>query len=354
MRVDAKYILNRGAAAMAVGLALLGGVTVSTARSLPPFAALGTEPSHPLLMSIGAPTAPPDGWIYFCLEYAADCKTTPSTTRHVVLTEERWAELARVNLWVNRHIRPMSDLKHWGTLERWNYPDDGYGDCEDYALLKRRMLIETGWPREALLMTVVDDLQGEGHAVLTVETDKGELILDNQTDSILPWSDTGYDYLSRQSQSDPNAWVSIVQPPAGPAIAALVAPQPVAPRELDNVLAVSGDAVGQNQDSIKIALDDKNSTPGGSGPSRRSAQESGWAVQLIGNTSEDSALTSYRRMQQTYNNLLGSRQPLVIRSSVGLNADWYRVRIAMNNRGDAQSLCDGLRAAGGSCLVQRD
>jgi predicted transglutaminase-like cysteine proteinase len=354
MRVDAKYILKRGAAATAVGLTLLGGVTASPARSPTPFAALGTEPSQPLFMSIGAPTAPPDGWIYFCLEYAADCKTKPSTARHVVLTEERWAELTRVNLWVNGHIRPMSDLKHWGTLERWNYPDDGYGDCEDYALLKRRMLMEAGWPRAALLMTVVDDLQGEGHAVLTVETDNGEIILDNQTDSILPWSDTGYDYLSRQSQADPNAWVSIVQPPAGPAVAALTASRPDALRELGNVVAASDDAVGQNHDPMGIVVDDQASTPGGSGPTRRSAQKSGWAVQLIGNASEGSALASYRRMQEAYNSLLGSRQPLVIRSSVGINADWYRVRIAMNNRGDAQSLCDGLRAAGGSCLVQRD
>ncbi len=49
--------------------------------------------------------------------------------------------------------------------------EDGYGDCEDYALLKRKMLMQAGWPREALLMTVVRDKKGEGHAVLTVKTD---------------------------------------------------------------------------------------------------------------------------------------------------------------------------------------
>ena len=77
----------------------------------------------------------------------------------------------------------MTDMDHWGVVERWNYPDDGYGDCEDYALLKRRMLIEAGWPREALLMTVVRDKRGDGHAVLTVKTDKGEFILDNQNEN---------------------------------------------------------------------------------------------------------------------------------------------------------------------------
>ena len=63
------------------------------------------------------------------------------------------------------------------------------------------MLIESGWPREALLITVVRDKKGDGHAVLTVKTDKGEFILDNQNEDILPWSETGYRFVKRQSQA---------------------------------------------------------------------------------------------------------------------------------------------------------
>jgi predicted transglutaminase-like cysteine proteinase len=110
-------------------------------------------------------------------------------------------------------------MDHWGVVERWNYPDDGYGDCEDYALQKRKMLMQAGWPRQALLMTVVRDRNGDGHAVLTVETDKGEFILDNEVDEILPWSDTGYQFVKRQSQSDPNVWVSLGEPQGTPATA---------------------------------------------------------------------------------------------------------------------------------------
>jgi hypothetical protein len=51
--------------------------------------------------------------------------------------------------------------------------------------------------------------QCNGHAVLTVKTDRGEYILDNQTDDILFWADTGYRFVKRQSQSDPNGWVSL-------------------------------------------------------------------------------------------------------------------------------------------------
>ena len=74
-----------------------------------------------------------------------------SVPRDVVLSTQAWNDLQRINQWVNTHVRPMTDMDHWGVVERWNYPDDGYGDCEDYALAKRKMLIQAGWPREALL-----------------------------------------------------------------------------------------------------------------------------------------------------------------------------------------------------------
>jgi predicted transglutaminase-like cysteine proteinase len=103
----------------------------------------------------------------------------------------------------------MTDLDHYGVVEKWTYPDDGYGDCEDYVLLKRRMLMQAGWPREALLITVVRDKKGDGHAVLTVKTDRGEFILDNQNEAIVLWHETGYRFVKRQSQSNPNVWISL-------------------------------------------------------------------------------------------------------------------------------------------------
>ena len=93
------------------------------------------------------------------------------------------------------------------------YPDDGYGDCEDYVLLKRRILMESGWPREALLVTVVLKDKNEGHAVLTVTTDKGDYVLDNLNKNILLWSATGYRFVKRQSQANPNVWVSLDRQP---------------------------------------------------------------------------------------------------------------------------------------------
>jgi predicted transglutaminase-like cysteine proteinase len=106
-------------------------------------------------------------------------------------------------------IKPLTDIEHWGVVDRWSYPDDGYGDCEDYVLVKRRTLMQSGWPRDALLVTVVRDEKDEGHAVLTVTTDKGDYILDNQNKNILLWSETRYRFIKRQSQADPNVWVSL-------------------------------------------------------------------------------------------------------------------------------------------------
>ena len=146
------------------------------------------------------------------------CAATERVCRHhdgtarLALSPEAWKDLVRVNKWVNETIKPLTDLEHWGVVERWSYPDDGYGDCEDYVLLKRRMLIQSGWPREALLVTVVRDKKDEGHAVLTVTTDKGDYVLDNQNEDILLWSKTGYRFLKRQSQSNPNVWVSLGDP----------------------------------------------------------------------------------------------------------------------------------------------
>lgn len=169
----------------------------------------GAAEERPLYVSIGGTARAPIGWISFCAENSRDCAASPSIPRDVVLSKRAWRDLDRVNRWANENIRPITDLDHWGVVEKWSYPDDGYGDCEDYVLLKRRLLISAGWPREALLITVVRDKKDEGHAVLTVKTDRGEFILDNQAEEILPWTETGYRFVKRQSQSDPNIWVAL-------------------------------------------------------------------------------------------------------------------------------------------------
>jgi predicted transglutaminase-like cysteine proteinase len=162
-----------------------------------------------LYVSVQATARAPIGWVQFCTNHPGDCAGGRSEARDVVLSAKAWQDMVRVNKWVNGAVKPVTDLEHWGVVEKWSYPDDGYGDCEDYVLLKRRMLIEAGWPRQALLITVVRDKRGDGHAVLTVKTDKGEFVLDNQEEDTKLWSDTGYRFVKRQSQENANIWVSL-------------------------------------------------------------------------------------------------------------------------------------------------
>src|SRR4029077_2582778 len=190
----------RGILALSLGAALAAAVASRA----------GT--SELLFISTGDSPPPAVGWVEFCAEHPVECKVAPTAARDVVLSNKAWADLVRINKWVNTNVQPMTDLEHWGVVEKWSYPDDGYGDCEDYVLLKRRMLMEAGWPRAALLITVVREKNGNGHAVLTVKTDKGEFILDNQEERILLWSETAYHYVKRQSQSDPNRWIALGDP----------------------------------------------------------------------------------------------------------------------------------------------
>lgn len=216
-----KRTLRTGRALVIAGTAVLtatAGASAANERT----ASLGgfSANEHIVFVTVGEPARAPIGWVEFCIEYKPECATRPSTPRDVVLTSKAWADMVKVNAWVNDSIHPVTDLEHWGVVERWNYPDDGKGDCEDYVLLKRRMLMQAGWPREALLITVVRDKKGDGHAVLTVKTNRGEYVLDNQESQVLGWNKTGYRFVKRQSQSDPNVWVTLGEPHAPATVSA--------------------------------------------------------------------------------------------------------------------------------------
>lgn len=164
--------------------------------------------THP--KTIGVEKAkPPLGWAEFCVRYAPECANNHTPPRDIVLSPDTWSTIVSVNKRVNEYIKPTTDLEHWGAINIWYYPDDGRGDCKAYVLLKRRMLMEAGFPRQALLITIVGTQEHKGHAVLIARTDKGDFVLDNLSAETLLWSETDYDFIKRQSQSDPNAWIYI-------------------------------------------------------------------------------------------------------------------------------------------------
>lgn len=159
--------------------------------------------------ALGSETSIPFGWLDFCRRYRGECDSGGAPPRDIDLTAKAYKDIQSVNLLVNHAIQPVSDMDHWGVVDQWDYPTDGKGDCEDFALAKRRLLVERGYPRQALLMTVVKEANGDGHAVLTVRTNRGEFVLDNMNDAVKPWMLTPYRFVKRQSQVDPNLWVAI-------------------------------------------------------------------------------------------------------------------------------------------------
>ncbi len=165
---------------------------------------------HATYAAVGEVTRTPYGWADLCGRQPQECQVDVLPPVDLHLTAKTLQMLDRVNTKVNAAIEPVSNLDHWGTvLDHWDYPTDGKGDCKIYALWKRKLLIDMGLPRQALLMTIVRDLDGEGHTILTVKTDHGDLILDNMVPDIRSWDATGYTFIKRQTQADPNVWVSV-------------------------------------------------------------------------------------------------------------------------------------------------
>ena len=121
-----------------------------------------------------------------------------------------FATLNRVNQSINMQIRPRNDLDLHGMADFWTLPltRDGTaeGDCEDYALEKRRALLEEGVPETALFLAVGYSAATGRHAVLVVRTDQGDYVLDNMTPYILPWAETPYRWIARQMPGDLLSW----------------------------------------------------------------------------------------------------------------------------------------------------
>jgi predicted transglutaminase-like cysteine proteinase len=179
----------------------------STALANPATAPRGQDYASPFMRVFGL-TQPPYGFVGFCERMPQECAQGQQEDQRFFATPARFAELDNVNRSVNHDIEPVTDIELYGITDYWTIPTTK-GDCEDYVLLKRKRLIALGWPPSALLITVVRDERGEGHAVLTARTAQGDFVLDNKTDEIKVWHRTRYDYVMRQSYLNPRVWMSL-------------------------------------------------------------------------------------------------------------------------------------------------
>jgi predicted transglutaminase-like cysteine proteinase len=187
----------------------VAAIAVIALFSVFPAAAASVDLSNPAFAQTAGPTSIPIGHAEFCKAHRGECGTYDRAVDVEELTDARWQTLIAVNDQMNRDIVPVTDADLYKVEEYWTYPD-GFGDCEDIALAKRRQLIADGWDASTLLMAVVRESNGDGHAVLMVRTDRGDLVLDNQDGMIRVWADTPYQFLKRQSQANAGEWVDIL------------------------------------------------------------------------------------------------------------------------------------------------
>ncbi|SMQ66101.1 Predicted transglutaminase-like cysteine proteinase [Devosia lucknowensis] len=154
-------------------------------------------------------TSIPVGHMEFCNSHPAECRPNDQVVAAAALDERTWQQLVSVNAYYNDNVVPVTDQDLYNVAEFWTYPN-GYGDCEDFALAKRRDLINAGWHPSTLMIAVVKEANGNGHAVLLARTDRGDLVLDNQDGSIRLWSETPYTFIKRQSQAHAGQWVDMI------------------------------------------------------------------------------------------------------------------------------------------------
>lgn len=191
------------AAAFAAALVISSGPVMAQDAAI-----LQIDFSNAAFAQTVGPTSIPIGHVDFCKRYRAECGPNATIAAAEPLTEIRWQQLVAVNNGVNSEIVPVTDSDYYNIGELWDYPD-GYGDCEDFALAKRRDLIQMGWHPSTLMIAVVRQQNGDGHAVLLARTDHGDLILDNLEARILVWNETPYQFVKRQSQAHAGEWVLI-------------------------------------------------------------------------------------------------------------------------------------------------
>jgi predicted transglutaminase-like cysteine proteinase len=196
---------HSGRVAILIGIAV-SVFLVATGSPSPLAGATSLLPPTAEALRVRERAPPTPAWTSFCGQLPDECTVDHAEPAIIRFSPAIWSTIIEVNERVNGTILSVTDRDHWGVIDRWNYPDDGLGDCEDIQLLKRRLLVEARLPRRAMRMTVVADEEGQGHAVLMVRTDRGDFILDNKRNEVLPWQETGYRYVKREG-SDSTEWV---------------------------------------------------------------------------------------------------------------------------------------------------
>lgn len=191
--------------AVAMSLLTCGGV----AFALPAAMSKSAIPTSRAFLAEGEAELAPLAHVRFCMANADECAGGAAETRGAVLEGADVPVLERINREVNRRIRPRAKF---ASIGQWAISPSS-GDCNDYAVTKRHMLVALGLPASALRLAVVRTSWGEGHLVLVARMQDGDYVLDNLSNRLVRWNETGHSFLKIQSAGDARNWAGVE--PAG-------------------------------------------------------------------------------------------------------------------------------------------
>ncbi|MCV2873284.1 transglutaminase-like cysteine peptidase [Defluviimonas sp. WL0050] len=199
---------RRGSAFLTGAKSRIGRMMVVAALAgIVPVSSDATQPRPVNHMVARKAIAAPSGAKALCVQHSWACARGGGAH----LSERAAMKLAhKVNVSVNKKVRPISDRAQYGVDERWDLPTRRGGDCEDFALLKKKQLVEAGISPETLLIATVLDRNRGAHAVLVLRTSGGDYVLDNLGNRIKPWRDTGYSFIRMQDPNRPDRWVAVL------------------------------------------------------------------------------------------------------------------------------------------------
>lgn len=187
--------IQRLATAFALAAGMACGMAASAHANTPP------DPNPYIKAHPGLVLQP--GHSNFCKRMPEECAPFEKKGQMVKMTPGVMRMLERTNDRVNARVWYVPDKRQYGRVDYWNYPSENRGDCEDYAIAKRRELIEKGWPPSSLLLATAYAETGEGHAVLVARTTAGDYVLDNRYANVKIWHELPYKWLALQSSSHP-------------------------------------------------------------------------------------------------------------------------------------------------------
>ncbi|UPK10290.1 transglutaminase-like cysteine peptidase [Bradyrhizobium sp. 155] len=152
---------------------------------------------------------PPLSFTLFCTKYPEDCQEQQDLRITGFRSRgQRWRELNQINSIVNSSIASESLLVSRNDYEWQIFPYDG--NCGDYAVTKRHLLLQAGWPTSSLLLAeVVIRNTGEHHLILLVREGRVSFVLDNLSGAVVQLNEASdqYVFLRTQSGLNPQLWM---------------------------------------------------------------------------------------------------------------------------------------------------